>query len=236
LRRWRPTGTAGGRIAASLGFSIGAYAALVGAGAVTIGQVVRMIDIVLEASLGLLGHFAMLAVIGAPAEALERLYRPGAVELAAVIAPGQFLIAGREDAVRELGERVEHVALKVKALSVRWPLHTSLMKPVASELERRREEVGQLRPLRHPVYSALHGGRIESPQEAWRLLVEHLFLCQRFDRAFQAARDQGVARYVQLGPGGTLERAVRWLDRGEVEVETFPASPARVRPGRKMRC
>jgi hypothetical protein len=137
--------------------------------------------IVFEASLGLPGHFAMLAVAGAPAEALERRYRPGAAEFAAMA-------------------------------------------------------VGQLRPLRHRVYSELHGGRIESPQEAWRPLVEHLFLCQRFDRAFQAAGDHGVACWLELGPAGTLERAVCRLDRCEVEVATVPASPVRVGPGRKMRC
>src|SRR5512136_1124018 len=63
LEVWR----SGGRdVSTSLGFSIGAYAALLSAGVVSVAQVVGMIDIVLEASLRLPGRFSMLSVAGAP--------------------------------------------------------------------------------------------------------------------------------------------------------------------------
>lgn len=226
---------AGGKVAASLGFSIGAYAAPLCAGAVSIDQVVTMIDIVLEASLELEGRFAMLAVVGTSAQELEGLCRPGEAEVAAVLVSGQTLVADREGPVHDLEARVRAVALSVKELPVRRPLHTSPMKPVARELERRRAEVGELRPFRIPVYSALHGGRIEDPLEGWRLLVEHLFRPQRFVRAFDAAQGDGLVRCAELGPGGTIERAVRWLGRPAVEVETFPGEPDRG-PRRKTRC
>jgi acyl transferase domain-containing protein len=74
-----------------------------------------------------------------------------------------------------------------------------------------------------PVYSALHGGRIETPEEGWRLLVEHLFCPLRFDLAFEAARRAGLSHCVEFGPGGTLERTVRRLGRDRIEVGAFPA-------------
>lgn len=224
---WRD---AGHDVGASLGFSIGSYAALLAAGMVTVRQVVGMIDAVLQASRRLPGCFSMLGVVGAPVDKVAALCREGGAELAAVIAPGQLLVAGIATAVAELAEAVAPVALKVATLSVRWPLHTSLMLPVAEELERHRERLGPLQPCRHPVYSALHGRRIGSPQEGWQLLVEHLHRTQRFDLAFGAARREGFTRCVELGPGRTLEHAVRWLSHGEVEVQAFPGEAAH--PGR----
>jgi [acyl-carrier-protein] S-malonyltransferase len=220
LNAWLASGRGA---AASLGFSIGVYAALLAAGAIDIEQVVGMIDVVLEACLKLHGRFSMLAVFGAPLEKVLRLCRLGHTELAAVMQPSQFLIAGREEAVQALAGAVDSLALKVTTLSVRWPLHTSLMRPVAEVLGRSRAGLGRLRPLCLPVYSALHGGRIETPEEGWRLLVENLFCPQRFDLAFEAARRAGLRHCVEFGPGGTLERTVRWLGRDRIEVEAFPA-------------
>jgi malonyl CoA-acyl carrier protein transacylase len=146
-----------------------------------------------------------------------------------VIVPRQILLVGTEKPGHELAARVGPGALGVKVLPVRWLLHTSLMKPVSHELAPRRAEVGELQPVRNPVYSAPHGGRIEDPLEGWRLLVEHLFRPQHFDRAFEAATGDGLVRCVELGSAGTLER------RG-VEVETLPGgAPDRVRE-RKAGC
>jgi malonyl CoA-acyl carrier protein transacylase len=161
---WR---SAGHDVAASLGFSISAYAAVLAAGTVNLAQVVGMIDTVLEAPLRLQGRFSMLAVAGAPIEEVTALCRAGEVELAAVIVPGQLLIAGEESAVAEFAEAVAPVALRVKPPSVLWPLHTSLMGPVAEALERQHGLTGQLRLFRHPVYSAVHAGRLSAPAVPW---------------------------------------------------------------------
>jgi hypothetical protein len=118
---------------------------------------------------------------------------------------------------------------KVKPLSARRPFQTSLMGPLAEALERQDGLRGHLRPFRHPVYSAVHGGGLSAPGEAWRLLEEDLSRPQGFDLALEAARRDGHVRPVELGPCGTLERAVRFLGRDEVEIECFPTASASVR-------
>jgi acyl transferase domain-containing protein len=225
----------GGRAAASLGFSIGAYAALMSAGAITVEQVVAMVDIVLDASLRLPDRFAMVAVSGSSLREVLPLLRPGEAELAAVVRPGQLLLAGRDGAMRELAQTIAPTVLAVRVLPVRWPLHTSLMLPVSRELENGRQRVGPLRQLQHPVYSAIDGGRIGTPEGGWRLLVDHLHRPQRFDLAFEAVRSDGLSEFIEFGPAGTLSRAVRWLTRGELAVAAFPgAAPRDPRfPGRR---
>jgi acyl transferase domain-containing protein len=71
------------------------------------------------------------------------------------------------------------------------------------------------------LYSALHGRRLHGAGECWELVTGHLTSVQRFDVAFAAARADGFARCVELGPGGTLAAAVRWLARDEVAVTIF---------------
>ncbi len=225
----------GGAVAGALGFSIGAYAALESAGALATEQIVAMVDVVLEASLALPGRYAMAALTGPDLAAVAARCRPGAVEVSAVLTPGQTIVAGAESAVAELGARVAPRALRVTPLAVRWPLHTSLMRTVAERLARARGAIGDLRPLRHPVYSALDGARITDPREGWELLVQHLVHPQRFDLALPAALADGYARVVELGPGSTLARLARRVGGGAVSVDPSPAAAGRA-PVRGGRC
>jgi acyl transferase domain-containing protein len=142
---------------------------------------------------------------------------------------GRHGSGARRVALAEFAKAVAPVALKVRPLSMRWPLHTSLMGPVAEALEHHHSLIGRLRPFRHPVYCAVHAGRLSAPEEGWRLRVDHLSRPQRFDLAFEAARRDGHADCVEPGPCGTLEHAVRFLDRDEVEIECFPTASAPVR-------
>ncbi len=221
----------GGNVSGALGFSIGAYAALLGARMAGVGQVVAMIDTVLEASRTLPGSYAMVAVTGPPLERAESLCRPGVLEVAAVLGEGQVIVAGRAEAAEGFAAAVARSALRVTRLPVRWPLHTTLMSPVADALDRRRRSIGRLRPPRHPVYSGLDGARITTPSEGWELLIRHLVRPQRFDLAMRAALADGWERIVDLGPGATLARVVRRLRGAPSAVESFPSAPARRAPG-----
>jgi len=223
--------TGGGVVAGALGFSIGAYAALGSAGAATAAQIVAMIDIVLDASRDLPGRYAMAAVTGPDETAVERLCRPGSVEISAVLGPGQTLVAGLDAAVAQLAAGIAPSAIRVTPVEVRWPLHTTLMSPVAESLERSRPAVGRLRPLRHPVYSGIDGSRITEPEGGWSLLVEHLVRPQRFDRAVAAAIRDCFSTLVELGPGTTLARAARRVCGGSVAVSSFPHSGGRASRG-----
>ncbi len=211
----------GGRLAASLGFSIGAYAALLSAGVVSVSQVVAMIDLVLAGSRPLGDRYAMASVTGLPPDEVAAACAWPGTAVAAVIGPARVLVAGARDAVAELLRALAARALRTTSLAVRWPLHTPAMQPAAIELERRRADLGGLRAPRHPVYSAVDGGLITTPNEAWELLVRHLVRPQRLDLALASARRDGHRRAVELGPGDTLARAFRWMDRGETEVQVL---------------
>ena len=223
-------------VSGALGFSIGAYAALRNAGMVDVSQVVAMVDSVLEACLALPGSYGMAAVTGPSRERVEKDCCPGVVEIAAVLGEGQVVVAGELEATERLCAGISRVALRVTRLPVRWPLHTTLMTPVAAALERRRRALGCLRPLRHPVYSGLDGSRITTPSEGWDLLVRHLVQPQRLDLAIPAVLEAGAAGFVELGPAATLARAVRRFSGSAAAVELFPAPHGGSQRGARGRC
>jgi [acyl-carrier-protein] S-malonyltransferase len=226
---------AGGAIGGALGFSIGAYAALVAARAISVEQVVRMVDIVLAASQQLADPYAMIAVTGLPAARVVEACRAGEVELAATMTATQFLVAGRAAAVDALAKTLAPEALRVVRLAVRWPLHTSLMAPVANALARARLEIGSIETPAVPVYSAFHGRALASADEAWELLVGHLCHPQRLRTALAQALADGFSAVVELGPGDTLSRAARWLTGGAVE-RVEPAFANGATEARKHAC
>jgi len=212
----------GDEVDGALGFSIGAYAALLCAGVTSIGQTVAMIDAVLDGCRGLAGGpFAMAAVSGLAAAETAAAAEAAGAALAAVITPAQTLLAGPAPAVARAAAVVATRALRVRALEVRWPLHTPWMVPARDRLDAARAGLGDFRDPARAVYSARHGRRVEGTGECWELLTGHLTAVQRFDLAFAAARADGFARCVELGPGGTLTAAVRWLARDEVAVRPF---------------
>jgi acyl transferase domain-containing protein len=225
-------GERGGEVGGALGFSIGAYAALLCAGVTSVDQTVTMIDAVLDGCRSLAERpFAMAAVSGVAAPDAAAAAEAAGAALAAVITPAQTLLAGPQAAVARAVAGLAARALRVTTLEVRWPLHTAWMAPARDRLAAARPGLGDLREPALAVYSALHGRRLHSAGECWELLTGHLTAVQRFDAAFAAARNDGFAHCVELGPGGTLTRAVRWLARDEVTV-----SPFRVESDQETQC
>jgi acyl transferase domain-containing protein len=226
----------GGLVSGALGSAIGVYAALLGAGTVRVAQAVAMIDTVLEIALQLHGSYATVTVTGPSHAKVEGLCRAGAVEVAAVLGESQVIVAAELDATERLAAAIAASALRVPRLPVRWPLHTTLMAPVAAALDRSRTTIGRLRPLRHPVYSELDGARITTASEGWYLLVRHLVRPQRLDLGLPAVPAGGFGRVVELGPGSTLARVAHRILGPEVTVHSFPVCASGRGRGARRRC
>ncbi|MFE0937239.1 SDR family NAD(P)-dependent oxidoreductase, partial [Streptomyces mutabilis] len=147
---------------------------------------------------------AMVAVEATEAEVSEHLEALVGVSVAAVNGPSSVVISGAEEAVGAVAEVFREQGRRVSRLRVSHAFHSPLMEPMLNTFRQVVEALSYERP-RIPVISNVSGalaepGQVQDP-EYW---VRHVREAVRFDDGVRALVEQGVSRFVELGPDGVL--------------------------------
>ncbi len=190
------------------GHSLGEYTALVATGALSFEEGVRLVAERADAmhDAGLQNHGTMSAVLGLDDDQVEVACRLADAEVwvANFNAPGQIVIAGSEDGVRQAGEQAKQLGAKrVMPLPVAGAFHTPYMTPARDRLRKAIAEAAP-RDTEVPVVSNVdalphdHGGEWAS------LLSAQLSSPVRWKHCLLALGAAGVTDFAELGPGGVL--------------------------------
>ncbi len=200
------------------GHSLGEYAALVVAGALTFPDAVRLVRFRAEAMQAAVpaGSGAMAAILGLDDDAVRAVCREAAagdvVEAVNLNSPGQVVIAGSRTAVdRAMALAKEKGAKRALPLPVSVPSHSSLMLPAAEKLLAYLEEV----PIVSPAIPVLHNTDVEthgSPEAIRVALARQLHTPVRWVETVQAIRAAGIDRLVECGPGKVLAGLAKRID------------------------
>lgn len=225
-------------IVAYAGHSVGEYAALVAAGALTLADGARLVTArgraMLAASARAPG--TMAAVMGADTITVVRLTEEVSATGAPVWAanfnsPGQVVVSGTVDGVGSLCELATQRGMRVVALRVGGAFHTPLMASAEAEL-RRALEATSFAPRHAPVVANVDS-RPYAGDCDWRdLLLRQLTSPVRWaDVVSCLVGPQRCERIAELGTGRTLAGLVRRM-APDVEVvslnapQPLPARPA----------
>ena len=217
---WRTWQAGGGASPAMFaGHSLGEYAALVAAGAMSLGDASRLVrlrgQLMQEAVPA--GTGAMAAILGAEDALVEQACREASDDTVVVPAnynsPGQLVIGGHADAVdRALALLAERGVRKAVKLAVSVPSHTPLMREAANRLSTAMADVSWQAP-RVPVVqnvdAEVHDG-IQSVRDA---LVRQLYLPVQWTGCIQALAARGATRIAECGPGKVLTGLSRRIDK-----------------------
>ena len=149
---------------------------------------------------------AMLAVAASEAE-VRSLLTPGTA-IAAVNGPTAVVVSGEEAAVTAIADRCAADGRRTSRLRVSHAFHSPLMDPMLKEFARTAETLNYA-PPRLPLVS-LVSGRLATAEELcgpehW---VRHVRESVRFDAGIRALEEQGVGRYVEIGPDSRLAAMV----------------------------
>lgn len=207
-RAWRSAG--GPAPLWMAGHSLGEYAALVCAGALTLTEGAALVaargrfmqEAVPE------GHGAMAAILGLDDEAVRALciaQAAGDVLTAANYnSPGQVVIAGTCAAVdRAVAAARAAGAKRALLLPVSVPSHCALMTAAATRLQERLAAVS----IRAPAIRILHNYHVataDTPDDIRRALVQQLYSPVRWAETVTALMDRGVSHFYECGPGKVL--------------------------------
>ncbi|MFI6345955.1 type I polyketide synthase [Streptomyces sp. NPDC050560] len=179
-----------------VGHSIGELAAAHVAGVWSLEDAVKVVT----ARGRLMGQLptggAMVALQATEAEVSGLL--SDAVSLAAVNGPDAVVVSGEEGAVLAIAAHFEAEGRKVKRLAVSHAFHSPLMEPMLDDFRQVLSEVTFNEP-RLPLVKDV------SDPEYW---VRHVREAVRFHDDVEAARAQGVVRFVEVGPDAALSSLV----------------------------
>ncbi|CAB1216712.1 ACP S-malonyltransferase [Acinetobacter bouvetii] len=208
------------------GHSLGEYSALVAAGAMSLGDAVKLVNLrgKLMQDAVPQGQGAMAAILGFDDDKVIELCAQasaagkGSVEAANFNAQGQVVIAGSKDAVDAVIELAKEQSGKAIALPVSVPSHCSLMKPAAEKFAAALEQTA----IELPSLPVIQNVNAEIAQDVTGLrqaLTAQLFQSVQWTKTMQFLQDEGVQYVVECGPGNVLANLAKRLPNIE---KAFP--------------
>jgi [acyl-carrier-protein] S-malonyltransferase len=199
------------------GHSLGEYSALVGSGAFTFAEAVKIVRLrgkFMQEAVPV-GEGAMAAVLGMEREQVEKICEEvssGEVLTPANFnCPGQIVIAGHAKAVERAIERVKKDGKKAVPLPVSAPFHSPLMKPAGERLEKALEEIS-VSNLRIPVVTNVEAEVNTSKDRVKGLLVAQVSSPVRWEESMRKMIEKGIEQVLEIGPGKVLSGLMKRID------------------------
>ncbi|MCX5203717.1 ACP S-malonyltransferase [Streptomyces sp. NBC_00237] len=212
-------GALGGRVVACAGHSLGEYAALTAAGALTVAAAAELVAVrgraMRDAAQAREGTMGVL--VAAPLAEVEQLVHGMRAEgcdvwVANINAPGQSVVSGSREGIDALDARAPSIGAKMIRLQVGGAFHSPYMASAAESL-RDALKRAPFSPVHLPVVANAdaepHGGDSDWPELSTRQLTAPV-LWEQSVRTLTGPL--GCRRLVELGPGRTLAGLIRRID------------------------
>jgi len=190
------------------GFSLGEYAALAFAGAISMDDAFPMIQYRADSMQDAVapGAGAMAAMLGGSPEAVEAVcaaVTEGYVVAANYNCPTQTVISGEAAAVEQAIALAREQRIRGKLLAVSAPFHCALMEPAAKKLEALFREKTFAAPS-IPVYMNVDGAVNLDAAAIPGLLVRQAMSPVRWVQTLRNMQADGFDTFIECGPGRTL--------------------------------
>ena len=195
------------------GFSLGEYAALAYAEAISIEDAFRIIQIRADAMQEAVppGSGAMAAIIGATAKQIEEICNQVSSDYVAVAnynSPMQTVVSGTVKGVDEAIEIAEKSGIRCVKLAVSAPFHCKLMKPAAQRLEKEFKNIEFSKPS-IPVYMNITGNPCTTKENIGEMLVRQAMSPVCWTMTLNNMAGDGIDTFIECGAGKTLSGLVK---------------------------
>ncbi|MEG1497228.1 MAG: ACP S-malonyltransferase [Clostridiales bacterium] len=162
-------------------------------------------------------HCAMVAVLGAEKETLEKICAEnskfGVVEIANFNCPGQMVIGGEKEAVEKATQMLmAEGAKKCVPLAVSGAFHTSLMKTAGDKLAEKFKTI-DFAPMDLPVVFNTTALPLGNGETIAQLLENQVQTPVHFDDSISYMEAMGIDTIIEIGPGKTLKSFIRKISK-----------------------
>ena len=189
------------------GLSLGEYCALVAAKSmnyIDAAKAVRKRGIFMQEEVPA-GEGGMAAILGMNAKDIEDIIAPyDQVQIANYNCPGQIVISGETEQVKEAADKLKEAGAKrAVLLNVSGPFHSSLLSGAGTKLEKVLDELTIEKP-QIPYVANVNASYVTEQADIQPLLVQQVSNSVRWQQSVEAMVADGVDVFVEIGPGRTL--------------------------------
>jgi [acyl-carrier-protein] S-malonyltransferase len=201
------------------GHSLGEYAALVCAGALTLPDAAELVSNrgrLMQETVPV-GVGAMAAIVGLPDDKVALICSQSSTSSEQVVPAnyntiGQVVIAGHTPAIQRGVVLAEALGARMaKIIPVSVPCHCPLLERAAQQFESYLAAAPFVTPL-IPVISNVDLSIYESPAHIRRLLKEQLVQPVRWVETIQSMKRNGIRQVIESGPGRVLTGLIKRID------------------------
>lgn len=198
------------------GLSLGEYAAIAVAGAMSNLDAIRLVrkrGMLMQNTVPA-GEGAMCAILALDEKKIEEVLNEiPDVTIANYNCPGQIVITGKTAAVEMAAARLKEAgARRTLMLNVSGPFHSPMLEPAGAALRQGLEQV-TFQKLQIPYVTNVNACEITDASEIPELLVRQMYSPVRWMQSMEYMLKNGVDTFVEIGPGKTLEGFLKKINR-----------------------
>jgi len=203
------------------GHSLGEYAALIAAGAISFEDGIHIVRKRAEWMHEAVppGTGGMAALMGLSREVVEAICSESAEDEILVPAnynsPAQIVVSGHMGALERAVALGRDRGGRVIVLPVSAPFHTPLMEPVSRKLEALLKNIPMEDPV-PPLVSNVTAAPACSKEEIRRLLVQQVCSPVLWEDSIRYMLQEGVRLFIEVGPGTVLKGLMKRIDQKAV--------------------
>ena len=204
---------------ATAGHSLGEYSALAISGAFSFEIGLKLVKLRAESmqKAGEIINGTMAAIIGLDKDTLEKICRQsnekGIVVPANFNAPGQIVISGEVEAVNyAMNQAKKAGARKVIELNVSGAFHSPLMSYAKEALTDKLNSI-EISDTNIPIYSNVAAKPVTKSEDIRENLIQQLDNTVLWQDTILNMIQDGVANFVEVGPGRVLQGLTKRIDR-----------------------
>ena len=199
--------TRGVKADVAAGLSLGEYCALVAAGSMNFidaTKAVRQRGMLMQEVVPA-GEGGMAAILGMDAADIDKnIEEFDQVQVANYNCPGQIVISGETEQVKQAAEKLKEAGAKrAVLLNVSGPFHSSLLAGAGEKLQKVLDELTIEQP-QIPYVANVNASYVTEKKDIEPLLVKQVSNSVRWQQSVEAMVADGVDTFIEIGPGKTL--------------------------------
>lgn len=206
------------------GLSLGEYSGLVAAGSLSFDDAVYLVkkrgEFMDETSLKNPGK--MLCILGLSLDLVQKICKQTNTEIANLNCPGQVVVSGRVDDIKNVYEMALKEDARAVYLDVSGPFHSSLMDEASMQLKKVLKDIN-IQPPRFPIVCNINAQYTSSSSDIINNLVTQVNHLTKWEESMRAIAQKGIDTFLEIGPGQVLRGLMRKInpDIKVINIETL---------------